>query len=798
MLDQDGLHELESHCTQESPPHCRVACPFDLDLRAFLARMAENKPGEARKILERHVPLPGILARICDHPCENHCLRQSLGGSITIHALELACLSADTAAGRTLPLPPKRFKVAVLGAGLTGLTLAWDLGRKSYPVTLLHTGTPESAVLAQYPQLAQSEGLRDFLAEDLERLGKQKVTFVQEALTPGLLDKVASEYDGVLVDADAAPDLGLEESAVDTETLVLRDNICVAGWKSHTATGHAFCSASQQAGQGRRAAQTLERLMSKVSITANRAKEQGALHTDLAGIASVPRVEAATALAGEPFYTPEEATREAGRCLQCECLICVRECVYMQKYKGYPRVFARQIFNNLSIVQGIHTANSLINGCALCGQCEELCPENFSMAELCRSTREDMVDLGIMPPSAHEFALEDMESASSEPCSLTLADSAVAQPAWLFFPGCQLTASRGDQVARLYGWLRETLNKGDKPGLALLLSCCGMPAHWAGRRRLFQEHTDRIRSVWEDLGKPRLVTACSSCLSAFRDRLPEAQALSLWELLDTLDLTTLAKAGQADTALPALFSVQDPCTARHDQAWLNAVRSLAQKCGVKLEEPRLSGTSTACCGYGGLVWCGQPELAAEMSAHRAAQLDHPGLASCIMCRDRLIASGKECWHLLDLLLPGGPGGTERGPGLSARRANRASLRKRLLAQYQGTTEEKPDALARVQIPDDLLPLLEERRILLDDVRGAVLAAESSGHCFQDQESGHWLGSWRPRKVTFWVEYEKQAEGFVVTDAWCHRMIVPGAGGQEAEEVVRTCQASMDKTREVGA
>ena len=48
MMDQQRLHEIESHCTQESPPRCRVACPFDLDVRTFMARMAEGKPAAPR------------------------------------------------------------------------------------------------------------------------------------------------------------------------------------------------------------------------------------------------------------------------------------------------------------------------------------------------------------------------------------------------------------------------------------------------------------------------------------------------------------------------------------------------------------------------------------------------------------------------------------------------------------------------------------------------------------------------------------------------------------------------------
>ena len=151
-------------------------------------------------------------------------------------------------------------------------------------------------------------------------------------------------------------------------------------------------------------------------------------------------------------------------------MICVRECVFLQKFKGYPRLYARQVNNNASIVKGLHTANAVINGCALCGQCEELCPENFSMAELCLSAREDMVERGFMPPTAHEFALEDMESASGPECALTLpgvppaaagaqgnAPAQSTDSQWLFFPGCQLAASRVEQTAALYDLLRRRL-----------------------------------------------------------------------------------------------------------------------------------------------------------------------------------------------------------------------------------------------------------------------------------------------------------------------------------------------------
>lgn len=250
-MDQRRLHEIEARCTQESPPHCRAACPFQLDVRAFMARMAEEKPAEARKVLERHLPLPGILARICDHPCENVCLRLDLGGSLAVHALELACVSTAAQRSRLLPMPRKRFRLAVLGAGLAGLAAAYDLSRKGYLVTVFHQGEAWDVLLERYPVLKNTAGDgEDALAADQELLDCQQVLFSEAVLDAQLLERAETEYDGVLIDADAARTLAPPESEVDDRTMYWRGKICCAGPLSVTPTGHRHASASRQAGGG--------------------------------------------------------------------------------------------------------------------------------------------------------------------------------------------------------------------------------------------------------------------------------------------------------------------------------------------------------------------------------------------------------------------------------------------------------------------------------------------------------------------------------------------------------------------
>lgn len=743
-------------------PKCRAACPLRMDVRPFLERMAQGDACGARKVMERHLPLPGVLGRICEHPCESLCLRGELGGSIAVGALERACVSSCGQQMRSLPRPPKAQRVVVVGDGMAALTAAWDLSRKAYPVELFYDGErPGAGLLTAFDVLTP-----EILEVELEVLRRSGVTLTRAALDAALLERKA---DGFFVDAGSAPALApISADEVDPVTLSLVGrpvNVCYGGGPASDAGP----SPVAWAAEGRRAAMTLERVMTGVSLTASRENEglsATRLHTPLNGVAPWQRVEPSHPGEG---YTPEEARTEAGRCLQCECLICVRECVYMQKYKAYPRVYARQMYNNAAIVKGHHQANIMINGCTLCGQCEVLCPEDFSMADLCLSFRQDMVKRGMMPPSAHEFALEDMAASNGPDCALTFAGSDTGRCAHVFFPGCQLAGARGGQVLSAYEMLRKALSG----GVGLLLRCCGVPAQWAGEEKLFSESLEELRSAWESLGKPRVIAACASCCKTLREALPDMmEVVSLWEVLDT----ECADFQAPCCAEAPVLSIHDPCSARHDEAWLRAVRSLLAKRGVRVDEPRLTGATTTCCGYGGLTWNADPSLAASIAADRGSQLAHDAVTSCIMCRERLAAEGKPAVHMLDVLFPDEASLPEtaraKGRGLSGRRAGRAALKAQALERYCGVKPKEKEE-EHLRIAPDVLERMEEHHILREDAVRVVRHAEATGDRFLNRANGHFLASLRPVRVTFWVEYAVEAGGYVVYDAYCHRMEVPG-------------------------
>ncbi len=793
-MDQTSLHLTEARCTQEHRPKCQDSCPLHMDVRTFMGHMADGNHNEARKVIERHLPLPNIFPYICDHPCESHCLRRDLGGSLAIQSLESLCMQNTKKIGKGFLRPPKAQKVAVLGSGLAGLVLCYELAKKSWPVTIFYdawqdelngqdnTAEAWSFLHKQFPNLKLED-----IQEEFAALEKQYATFVRADLTVDFFASIQQDFAGFFVDAHAAADIFASlDSLPHALSGHVQDNICAGGMLNQSPTGDYYVSSSAQAGQGRQSALSLERILGGISPLAGREEQNNysRLHTSLAGVnvleAVVPKAYA---------YTAEEAKLEAARCIQCQCMQCVQECLYLQKYGSFPRAYTRQIYNNSAIVKGEHRANSLVNGCMLCGQCTEICPEKFSMAEVCLQAREDMVKRNYMPPSAHAFALEDMQAAITGPATLFMTAPQKNETKHVLFPGCQLTAARGGQLLEVFDFLNAHM----PDGLGLMLSCCGIPAQWAGQEELALNHAQHLNKQWENLGKPTIILACASCKKFFDRQLSHIPSISLWEVLYAY------KEHMPKATARFSCTIHDPCSARLDKSWQDATRMLAAHCGIDCFEAENNKNTTSCCGYGGLVWCSQAELAEQVTMQLAKNLDHTGLASCIMCRDRLVQSHKPCVHFFDILPFLSQNMTasdmdnalhmaaaKPAPSLSARRANRVALVQEVVSNY-GTENIQEYSFDQdqmryalnghnfLELSPELLIKLERKHILHQDVASAVLAVEKHKKRFLERESGHYVGAWRSGQVTFWVRYSKDAQNnYQLHDAWCHRMFVPNA------------------------
>jgi len=76
---------------------------------------------------------------------------------------------------------------------------------------------------------------------------------------------------------------------------------------------------------------------------------------------------------------------------------------------------------------------------------------------------------------------------------------------------------------------------------------------------------------------------------------------------------------------------------------------------------------------------------------------------------------------------------------------------------------------RVEMTETVRQLLEDRRILLEDLQQTIHHAETTGQKFIDPGSGRCLAFHRPDRVTFWVEYSTCGDHFQIHTAYSHRM-----------------------------
>ncbi len=808
-MDQKQLRELENRCIQEHAPVCTATCPIHVDARGMLTEASKGDFAAGLKLLRKALPFPGIISHICDQPCRPGCKRGEAGDPIQIAAIERACVAWGGPVEPVTALLRKPRRVAVVGGGLSGLTVAYDLARKGYEVVVYEATDRLGGQAWEYVPERLPEAILQNDLEALKTLGVELLTNTPVGKVGHnghrpplslLCDEYEVVYLGIGVSSSETYDLSLDADGriqINPQTLMTsKDGVFAGGRMLQVARGRYPLTSARQESQvvaaehlrddpapapayspilsildGRRAATSIDRYLQRVSLTAARINEgpyTTRLYTNTKGIQPLPEVRPARPAEG---YTQEEAIREAQRCIQCECMECVKNCVYLEHYGGYPKKYIREIYNNLSIVMGTRYSNKLINSCSLCGLCGELCPEDLDMGAVCQEARQLMVQQKRMPPSAHDFALRDMAFSNSQQFALARHQPGKTASALVFFPGCQLSASAPEHVERVYNDLCQAyagrLPEGSGVGLAL--RCCGALAEWAGRQDLFAAAQAEFRAEYERLGRPRLILACSSCYRVFKTHYPEIEIVSLWEILAAEGLSSnLQRPAQS-----APWAVHDPCATRYEAGIQDSVRQILAQAGAPAVELPLNRDRTECCGYGGGMWLAHPELADQVVRRRIEANPASYITYCAMCRDFFVRQGKPTLHLLDLLYAGDMTEAARrpGPGYSQRHANRAGLKRRLLKTLWSEAMDEPTSSAGIQllIPPEIQEILEKRLILVEDLRQVIETAEKTGGRLLNRQTGHYLASQKLGSVTYWVEYTPQQVAYQVHNAYSHRM-----------------------------
>jgi heterodisulfide reductase subunit A-like polyferredoxin len=173
---------------------CRTGCPAGININGYVALTAMGKFDEALDVVLDTVPLPGVLGRVCDHPCEIECHLGTQCEPVAICAIKrfLADRRREAGGSSVRPRPenvPELERVAVIGAGPAGLAAARELVRKGYRPTIFEAMSRPGGMLAwgipeyRLPRNVLDREIQDILDEGVElqlntRLGRD-VTLAQ-------------------------------------------------------------------------------------------------------------------------------------------------------------------------------------------------------------------------------------------------------------------------------------------------------------------------------------------------------------------------------------------------------------------------------------------------------------------------------------------------------------------------------------------------------------------------------------------------------------------------------------------
>ncbi|MBN1135393.1 MAG: FAD-dependent oxidoreductase [Anaerolineae bacterium] len=133
---------------------CKAACPADTSAQGYIALIAQKRYEEALEVIKQYNPFPASVGRVCHHPCETECNRGKIDSPVAICALkrfvadtvyerwdaaglagELRDLTPFPWAPEQLPAEDRR-RVAIVGAGVAGLSAAHFLARMGYQATV--------------------------------------------------------------------------------------------------------------------------------------------------------------------------------------------------------------------------------------------------------------------------------------------------------------------------------------------------------------------------------------------------------------------------------------------------------------------------------------------------------------------------------------------------------------------------------------------------------------------------------------------------------------------------------------
>ncbi|RJP66491.1 MAG: NADH-quinone oxidoreductase subunit NuoF [Candidatus Abyssobacteria bacterium SURF_17] len=189
---------------------CQHTCPVGMDIPAYVALVRAGRIDDAYVVLKRTNPFPSVCGRVCGHPCQAKCRRGQLDEPVAIKFIK-RYIADNASRPKVEPIPvTRKERVAVIGAGPSGLTAALELKKRGYAVTVFEE-LPQAGGMLRWgipayrlPREVLDREINDILDTGVElrtntRIGRE-VSF----------EKLEKEYDVIYFAVGAQRSYGLD------------------------------------------------------------------------------------------------------------------------------------------------------------------------------------------------------------------------------------------------------------------------------------------------------------------------------------------------------------------------------------------------------------------------------------------------------------------------------------------------------------------------------------------------------------------------------------------------------------
>ena len=163
---------------------CKATCPAHVSIQGYIALINAGKYQEAIDLFREDHPFPGVCGRVCHHPCEKMCTRNDVDQPIAIRELHRFLSDHERSQGEpAVPAVAEKCaeQVAVIGSGPAGLTAAYYLAQRGYPVTIFEKLPVAGGMMAVgIPAYRLPRDILNLEIEVIRRMGvtiKTEVTF---------------------------------------------------------------------------------------------------------------------------------------------------------------------------------------------------------------------------------------------------------------------------------------------------------------------------------------------------------------------------------------------------------------------------------------------------------------------------------------------------------------------------------------------------------------------------------------------------------------------------------------------